>query len=96
MYDLGAIWKQYTGLPFVFAVWAAKQPLPSSFLKEFNEANRSGVASLPDVIAQNHCDFYDLEIYFRQNIKYHLDEQMLAGMQRFLQEISGPDTMHHK
>ena len=95
MYDLGAVWKQYTGLPFVFAVWAAKHPLPSYFLKEFNEANGSGVASLPDVIAQNHCDYYDLEIYFRQNIRYHLDGQMLTGMQRFLQEISEPDIMQH-
>ncbi len=25
MHDLGALWKEWTGLPFVFAVWAARR-----------------------------------------------------------------------
>jgi len=28
MYDLGAEWKQWTGLPFVFAVWVAQRTTP--------------------------------------------------------------------
>jgi chorismate dehydratase len=28
-HDLGALWKQHTGLPFVFAVWALKKGLPN-------------------------------------------------------------------
>jgi len=27
-YDLGAVWKQWTGLPFVFAVWVALRTTP--------------------------------------------------------------------
>jgi chorismate dehydratase len=30
VYDLGAEWKAWTGLPFVFAVWVAQRTLPAS------------------------------------------------------------------
>ncbi len=29
-YDLGAVWKQWTGLPFVFAVWVANRTAPTA------------------------------------------------------------------
>ena len=28
VYDLGAVWKEWTGLPFVFAVWVAQRTTP--------------------------------------------------------------------
>ena len=28
VYDLGAVWKEWTGLPFVFAVWVAQRTAP--------------------------------------------------------------------
>ncbi|MEL6274048.1 MAG: menaquinone biosynthesis protein, partial [Bacteroidota bacterium] len=28
IYDLGDIWEKYTGLPFVFAAWVSRRPLP--------------------------------------------------------------------
>jgi Predicted periplasmic solute-binding protein len=29
-YDLGAVWKDWTGLPFVFAVWVAQRTVPAA------------------------------------------------------------------
>jgi len=29
-YDLGAVWKDWTGLPFVFAVWVAQRSVPAA------------------------------------------------------------------
>ena len=32
IYDLSAIWKEMTGLPFVFAAWVANKKLPQDFI----------------------------------------------------------------
>ena len=38
IYDLSAIWKEMTGLPFVFAAWVANKKLPQDFIISFNKA----------------------------------------------------------
>lgn len=35
MYDLGKLWYEHTGLPFVFALWIARKELPLEDLKRF-------------------------------------------------------------
>lgn len=37
-YDLGEEWKAWTGLPFVFAVWAARREVPEPGVKAVHEA----------------------------------------------------------
>ncbi|MFQ6045777.1 MAG: menaquinone biosynthetic enzyme MqnA/MqnD family protein [Gemmatimonadales bacterium] len=37
-YDLGEEWKKWTGLPFVFAVWAARREAPESRVRAVHEA----------------------------------------------------------
>ena len=36
IYDLSAIWKEMTGLPFVFAAWVANKKLPQDFTNAFS------------------------------------------------------------
>ena len=48
-YDLGAAWKEHTGLPFVFAAWVSVKPLPADFVAAFNEGLREGLAHLPEL-----------------------------------------------
>ena len=38
IYDLGLGWKEFTGLPFVFAVWLIQTALEEKFKKWFNDA----------------------------------------------------------
>ena len=87
-YDLGDSWKQHTGLPFVFAVWASNRPLPASFMRDFNSANANGVAAIDHLIAESIYPHYDLEKYFKENIRYHLDPLMHQGLERFLKDIA--------
>jgi chorismate dehydratase len=84
-YDLAEAWKDFTGLPFVFAAWVSNKPLDQQFITAFNEANAFGVAHIDDVIRTvgNHEEF-DLKEYFQEYISYHLDEQKRRGLQRFL------------
>jgi chorismate dehydratase len=87
IYDLAATWKDYTGLPFVFAAWVANKPLPNGFIQQFNKANAVGLKQLDEVIAGLSSPHYDLKTYYTENISYTLDDEKRSGLQRFLQEL---------
>lgn len=87
VYDLGEVWKEHTGLPFVFAAWVSNKQLPHEFVKKFTEANNYGLEHIDEVIRENPVDYYDLEEYYKKNISYKLDEQKLAGLQWFLKLV---------
>ena len=87
IYDLGEAWKAHTGLPFVFAAWIANKALPADFMEAFNDANRSGLAHLDEVIAENPFPAYDLGTYYRSNISYNLTPEKRAGMELFLSKL---------
>lgn len=86
-YDLAEEWKKFTGLPFVFAVWASTQELDKTFVYAFNEALAFGLAHkstaldewkkpLPD-------DLNALD-YLQNNISYNLSNQKKKAMELFL------------
>jgi chorismate dehydratase len=54
--DLGAAWKEWTGLPFVFAVWAARRSAARAGIQQVHErllASRAwGLAHLDELSAQ--------------------------------------------
>ena len=84
VYDLGLTWKEFTGLPFVFAAWIANKDLPKDFLQAFDDANKYGVEHIDKVAAQYPFPYYDLKKYYSENIHYLLDEKKLQGLQAFL------------
>lgn len=89
VYDLSEAWTQWTGLPFVFAVWVANKPLPEGFLVRFNAALADGVARIGQVaqLFQSSHLHFDVLQYYRQYISYKLDDAKKAGMTRFLDEL---------
>lgn len=87
-YDLGETWKQYTGLPFVFAVWATTKTLDSQFIQPFNKANRVGVENIKKVIEPAAYPLFDLEEYFTKHISYDFDDEKKIGLSHFLQLLS--------
>ena len=84
IYDLGTAWKEFTGLPFVFAAWVSNKKLPEEFVDAFNGANASGLAELTAVIREQEYPYYDLNEYYTRNISYDLNAEKRAGLQRFL------------
>jgi len=89
IYDLGLAWKQYTGLPFVFAAWIANKPIPAEFMEAFDAANEYGLLHLEEVIALIPANeqVYDLHKYYTQNISYMLTPDKREGMERFLEAL---------
>jgi chorismate dehydratase len=87
IYDLAAAWKDFTGLSFVFAAWISNRKLPDNFIHDFNEANNEGLKHIDDVIAENPYKAYDLNVYYKKNISYFLDEEKKKGMEMFLKML---------
>ncbi len=89
IYDLGLAWKQYSGLPFVFAAWVANKPIPSEFMEAFDAANGYGLKHLDEVIALIPASeqVYDLHKYYTENISYELTPDKRAGLEKFLEAL---------
>lgn len=86
-YDLATAWQNHTGLPFVFAVWVANKVIDDGFIDAFNKANGYGLTHLEAVLAEEHCDFYDLRTYYTQNIQYNLTPEKREGLALFLEKL---------
>lgn len=93
IYDLATGWKDYTGLPFVFAAWVANKDLPEDFKAAFNTANEEGLKHIPEVVAENPFPYYDLEVYYTKDIHYLLDEEKKKGLNKFLELIQSPEAV---
>ncbi len=89
VYDLGTIWEQFTGLPFVFAAWVSNKALPATFIEEFSEAPAYGLGRIPELLLLLPLpnQQFDLEQYFTKNIKYHLDQPKKDALAMFLKHL---------
>jgi chorismate dehydratase len=86
-YDLAEAWKNFTGLPFVFAAWVSNKPLDERFVKMFDDANAYGVKHIAEVTASLDNDLFDLDEYFRKHISYSLDANKKKALKKFLQYL---------
>lgn len=86
IYDLGEIWKKFTGLPFAFAVWVANKKLPDSFIEDFNIALRDGLSHPEDVIPglKTYPNF-DYKIYLTEFLDFNLDENKRKAIDKYLE-----------
>jgi len=87
VYDLSEEWQKFTGLPFVFAVWAANKKIAPAFENEFNSALELGLKALNTICKTEQANYPGVDIagYFDQNISFELDQQKRDGMKRFLE-----------
>jgi len=91
VYDLAGEWIRFTGLPFVFAVWATRTDLPEGFLAKFNKALEYGIThknEIPDFFKNQIPKGVNAVDYLRNNISYPLTEEKRAGLTRFLELIT--------
>jgi len=84
--DLGGAWRQHTGLPFVFAVWVARQP-DAELGAVLDAARDRGVAQAAEIAAQQGPDLgwppSLAERYLTRCLCFKLDERAVAGAERF-------------
>jgi chorismate dehydratase len=88
IYDLGAAWKEYTGLPFVFAAWISNKPMSDDFIKNFNRTNEFGLSNIDRIVQLKPYVYYDLKKYYTANIKFVLDLSMREAITFFLKKMN--------
>ena len=91
IYNLGEIWKQHTGLPFVFAAWVASFRVEQEFVDRFDMALTAGLQQR-DLIAERNAflnsNVFSVKEYYRQYIDYELDEKKKESLHLFLRKVS--------
>ncbi len=74
--DLGEAWTAWTGLPFVFAVWAGRKDLALADLEGLRTAAAEGMN------LRQHLSEAE-RTYLTEDIRYELDDQAMMGLRRF-------------
>lgn len=89
-YDLAEEWFKFTGLPFVFAVWASVKPLDNDFIDSFNSALGFGLQNIPlsvDNFNLKYIDRIEAIDYLNKNISYNLDDSKKKAIEMFLSQV---------
>ena len=88
VYDLAAEWRKFTGLPFVFALWAGHEDgRLARYRQDFEESRRYGLAHVDEIVAE-YAPKLNLtpgvvKAYLTENIDYSLDEENRKGLRLF-------------
>lgn len=93
--DLGEEWKRWTGLPFVFAVWAARRDTDRQAVRDVHRSllasRKWGLAHLPELAEQasraTDVDVGDCAEYLA-GLDYELSYRHLAGLTDFLRRLA--------
>ncbi|ERJ59219.1 menaquinone biosynthetic enzyme MqnA/MqnD family protein [Sphingobacterium paucimobilis] len=86
VYDLGYFWKEFTGLPFAYAVWVANKELSAEFIDQFNQALADGVARPKDVIeGLPEYPNFNYELYLTKSLDFYLEDKKRQAIARYLE-----------
>jgi chorismate dehydratase len=88
VYDLAELWRKYTGLGFVFAMWMARErDLEQVRRIDFKGARDEGLAHVSEIAASYSREVGlspgEINSYLLENISFELDEEMSKGLDLF-------------
>lgn len=88
VYDMAALWREFTGLGFVFAMWMADAGASERVRAvDFAAARDEGLAAVEEIAADYERELgrprAELVRYLTENISFSLDEEMRAGLELF-------------
>lgn len=91
--DLGQVWTEMTGLPFVWAFWSGRKgALGPAAVRRMQDAKASGV-QVSDALADDYVSATPqhrdvARQYLREHIQYDLDDRMLEGLRAYYREAA--------
>ena len=88
--DLGSSWTGWTGLPFVYAVWALADDAPTDTADLLRQAARDGLAARP-LIAAGEPDPAAALDYLTRSIQFPIGPDERAGVEEFRRRLA-----HHR
>lgn len=84
-YDMGEEWKNFTGLPFMYAAWVANKEISPEFKAEFNVALKYGLDHRQNVLRDlPQTDNFDLEDYLFHKLQFEVTEDRTKALKMFL------------
>ena len=89
VYDLASLWRELTGLGFVFAMWMTREGAASQRTRrvDFAGARDEGLRHVEEMAAQYAATLSlpraELRSYLLENICFELDEDMRAGLELY-------------
>jgi cyclic dehypoxanthinyl futalosine synthase len=91
--DLGAAWKELTGLPFVFAVWVARKGVLTEHdalvLQGSLQAGLADRARIAQTWSRSHGgEAAEHQRYLTESIRYPLDARAIEGLREFLRRAA--------
>ncbi|WP_316760676.1 menaquinone biosynthesis protein [Pedobacter aquatilis] len=88
VYDMGEEWKNFTGLPFMYAAWVANKEISQEFKTEFNAALKFGLAHRNEVLKDlPQIPNFDLEDYLYHKLQFDVTDDRKKAMNLFLTYI---------
>ncbi|MGM9475721.1 menaquinone biosynthetic enzyme MqnA/MqnD family protein [Pedobacter sp. GSP4] len=91
-YDMGAEWKNFTGLPFMYAAWVANKEISAAFKAEFNKALKFGLDHRKEVLQElPESPNFDLEDYLYQKLQFEVTDDRTKALNLFLGYIKQLD-----
>ena len=83
VWDMATLWRNYTGMGFVFAMWMAREAIDV----DFTGARDEGVTRIEDIVEayKRIIPQMDLYKYLTENIVYRIDESMQRGLELYFE-----------
>lgn len=90
--DLASEWHSFTGLPFVFAIWASDRPLDdpekNELLESYDRATQNWDEIYERAARALNLDVPFLKRYYNYDLHYRLTKQDHEGFRRFIELAS--------
>lgn len=90
VWDMAGLWRKYTGLGFVFAMWMVRdEAVERARTVDFAGARDEGVTHVEEIV-QSYAEkipmsVKDLRKYLTENIVFHVDDSMKRGLQLYFE-----------
>ena len=90
VWDMANLWRAYTGLGFVFAMWMiADRGVEAARRVDFAGARDEGVAHIEEIVGEYEkkipMPVAELRRYLTENIVFHVDDSMKRGLQLYFE-----------
>lgn len=87
IHDLAVHWRELTGLPFVFAVWIAREGVPEEVAEALSASLEYGIDHIPEAVNYygHSGKAYAVE-YLTENIDFILDDPKRQALSLFLEK----------
>lgn len=82
--DLGELWTDWTGLPFIYALWVARPSVSKEMVNDLIAAKKEGLSRIDEIVSScRDLPPSRLKNYLTRNLRYELRPDSLRGLSAF-------------